>query len=159
MVASKTKCARLLRKFSDRALIFGGESCFTFTFKDNGGYVTSVVSTAQPIMKFINNAKFEDKILVWITMDPKGLSRPFIRKSAFIVDGQWDLNKCIRHRLSSTYVVITTALITSSGQTSSNHYLKSRSQSLLPIKYSFRTEVRQPCLRFRKSIIWVVPIT
>lgn len=90
MVAAKTKCDRLFRKFSDRTFIMDEESYFTLTlhFNYNDRYYTNDLSTIQPIIKFITKAKFEKKIFVWIAIGPKGLSHPFIRMSEFVVNGQ-----------------------------------------------------------------------
>lgn len=97
MDVAKPKCGHLFGKFSDRARVdnflnFVDDAvCIMlkhFAFKHNGGFYKSDVSTTQLVITFATNAKFEDKILAWITMSPKSFNHPFIRNSGFAVNGQ-----------------------------------------------------------------------
>lgn len=99
---AKTKCGRLLRKFSKCAFIVDDESYFTFshsTLSGNAGYYSSNVSTTSTRTKFSRKKKFEEKVLVWIAIGPKGLSQPFIHTSKLAVNAQRYLSKCVRRRL------------------------------------------------------------
>lgn len=99
---AKPKCGRLLRNFSNHAFILDDESYFTLShtsINGNGGFYTSNASAAPPNVKFATKAKFEGKVLVWIAIGPKGMSRPLIRKSGFAVDSKVYLNDCIKQRL------------------------------------------------------------
>lgn len=67
IVAAKTKCAGLGKRFSDRGLILDDELSFKLTrspFNDNGSYPTSETATTQFIFKFDTKVKFEDNIFV-----------------------------------------------------------------------------------------------
>jgi transposase len=99
---AKPKCGRLMRKFSNHAFILDDESYFTLshtTIHGNGGFYTNDVSEASPSVKFATKAKFEGKVLVWVAIGPKGLSRSLIRKSGFAINSRVYLNDCIKQRL------------------------------------------------------------
>ena len=57
------------------------------------------MSATPSLVKFVTKQKFEAKVLVWIAIGPKGLSRPLIRKSGFSINAQTYLDECIRKRL------------------------------------------------------------
>lgn len=99
---AKTKCGRLMRKFSNRSFILDDESYFTLShskINGNGGFYSSDVSTSSANVKFATKKKFEGKVLVWIAMGPKGLSHALIRKSGFAINAQRYLDECIKRRL------------------------------------------------------------
>jgi len=99
---AKSKCGRMIRKFAGRSFLLDDESYFTLshsTISGNDGFYTSEVSSAPANVKYATKKKFEGKVLVWITMGPKGLSRPLIRKSGYAINAQRYLDECIRRRL------------------------------------------------------------
>lgn len=99
---AKTKCSRMIRKFSGRAFVLDDESYFTLSHSSiggNDGFYTSDVRSASATVKFSRKKKFESKVLVWIAIGPKGLSRPLIRKSGFAINQHTYLCECIRRRL------------------------------------------------------------
>ena len=99
---AKTKCGRLFRKFSDREFIIDDESYFTLSHTSINGndvFYASDVSSTSANVKFSKKKKFEAKVLVWIALSPKGLSRPLIRKYGYAISGQTYLEDCIRARL------------------------------------------------------------
>lgn len=99
---AKTKCGRLMRKFRHHSFILDDESFFTLShsrINGNGGYYTSDPSSTPADVKFVRKKKFEEKALVWIAIGPRGLSRPFIRKSGYAINAQRYLDECIQRRL------------------------------------------------------------
>lgn len=99
---AKTKCSRLIRKFSTQSFILDDESYFTLShsnFSANAGFYTSDVCSTPKEVKYTRKKKFEEKVLVWIAIGPKGLSRPLIRKSGCAVNAKRYLDECIRQRL------------------------------------------------------------
>lgn len=99
---AKTKCGRLLRKFSDREFVLDDESYFTLSHSSingNDGFYSSDPQNAPTNLKFMPTAKFENKVLVWIAVSPKGLSKPLIRNSGYAINAQRYLDECIRRRL------------------------------------------------------------
>lgn len=120
MVVAKIKYGSLFKKFPYRAFISDDASYFRLThstFNDNCGYYKFYACTTEPIIEFTTKAKLEGKILVWAVMGSKGLSRPFIRMTAFAVNGKRHLHKNNRRRPSPASAEITVAVITNSGQT------------------------------------------
>lgn len=99
---AKTKCGRLIRNFSNRAWVLDDESYFTLSHSSiagNDGYYTSDINSVSPKVKFSKKKKFEKKVLVWIAIGPKGLSRPLIRKSGYAINQETYLSDCIKRRL------------------------------------------------------------
>ncbi len=99
---AKIKCGRLIRKFSGRSFILDDESYFTLSHSTknfNSGFYSSNVNATSADIKFSKKQKFPSRVLVWIALGPKGLSKPLIRKSGFIINANNYLDECIRHRL------------------------------------------------------------
>jgi transposase len=93
------KVYRLLK--SDVQLVMDDEKYFTFTadIASNRSYYTSDPSTTPPDIKFKRRTKFEPKLLVWMAVSPKGMSRVYVHRSKIAVRTQTYLNECIRKRL------------------------------------------------------------
>jgi len=99
---AQTKCGRLHRKFATREFVLDDESYFTFSHSritGNEGFYTKDVSTAPADVKYTKKRKFEQKVLVWIAMSPKGLSRALIKKSGYAINANRYLKECIQRRL------------------------------------------------------------
>jgi len=99
---AKTKCGRLYRKFSGHIFIQDDELYFTLshsTINSNGGFYTNDVCTAPATVKFKTKKKFEEKVLVWITLGPKSLSKPLIMYSGLSINTERYLKLCIKYRL------------------------------------------------------------
>ena len=76
---AKAKCGRLYPKFSCHAFIQDDESYFTLshsTINSNDGFYTNDVCTAPATVKFKTKKKFEERVLVWITLGSKDLNKP-----------------------------------------------------------------------------------
>ena len=65
----------------------------------NRGLYTSDKHATAPQVKFKRTQKFEAKILVWITISEKGISKPFFSKQKQAVSQTTYLNRCIIARL------------------------------------------------------------
>lgn len=99
---ARPKCRRLMQKFTNRMFILDDESYFTLSntsLSGNDGFYSSDVASTSADVKFARKKKFEDKVLVWIAIGPKGLSLPLIRKSGFAINAKRYLDECIRRRL------------------------------------------------------------
>lgn len=88
MIAAKTSCEVTCSEDFLIELSYWMTSHILCLLTDNGVYASDI-ATIQPGNKFATKEKIEDKILVWIAIDPKGLSHPFIRKSGFGFACQW----------------------------------------------------------------------
>ena len=60
----------------------------------NRGFYTSDKRTTAPQVKFKRTKKFEAKILVWIAISEKGISKPFFSKQKQAVSQTGYLNRC-----------------------------------------------------------------
>lgn len=93
------KIHRLLKP--DVQLIMDDEKYFTFAgdIASNRSYYTLDPATTPNYIKFKCRKKFEPKLLVWMAISPKGMSRVYIHRSKIAVGTTTYLNECIRKRL------------------------------------------------------------
>lgn len=99
---AKTKCGRLMRKFRGCDWVLDDESYFTLSHSNihgNDGYYTSDPETTPSSVKYVTKKKFENKVLVWIAMGPRGMSQPFIEKSKQAINKDVYLKECVKKRL------------------------------------------------------------
>ncbi|CAM4824600.1 unnamed protein product [Rotaria magnacalcarata] len=99
-----TRARRLYRMLSnnDFELIMDDEKYFLLqdqSVPTNRGFYTSDKRTTALQVKFKRTQKFEPKILVWIAISEKGISKPFFSKQKQAVSQTTYLNQCIIQRL------------------------------------------------------------
>ncbi|CAF3292173.1 unnamed protein product [Rotaria socialis] len=78
------------------------EKYFTLTNESvstNRGFYTSDPSTTPSEVKFKRTQKYPAKILVWIAISEKGISKPFFAKQTQAINERTYLKKCIEARL------------------------------------------------------------
>ena len=98
----KGRCSYLYRNFKEKAWILDDESYFTLTNSCNNkntGFYSSDVHQTPPDIKFFRKRKFEPKLLVWVAMSNKGLSKPYIVPANNAINSETYINKCLRLRL------------------------------------------------------------
>ena len=90
---------RLLKP--DVQLIMDDEKYFTLTgdINSNRSYYTTDPSTAPNNVKFKCRSKFEPKLMIWMAISQKGISRVYIHRSKVAIGTETYLNECIRKRL------------------------------------------------------------
>lgn len=93
------KLYRLLKP--DVQLLMDDEKYFSLSgnINSNRFYYTTDPSTAPSNVKYRCRTKFEAKIMVWMAVSQKGMSRVYVHRSKGAVDGKTYLNECIRKRL------------------------------------------------------------
>jgi transposase-like protein/transposase len=100
------KCLETLRRgifkpSIDSEIIIDDESYFTFdgALHDNDYY--HAYEGMQPLddsqYKFVS--KFPGKVMVWLAMSSKGISKPFVTKSGNAINANIYINECIKKRL------------------------------------------------------------
>src|SRR5690242_19033186 len=66
----------------------------------NSGFYTNDIRQCPDIVKFKGKEKFPQKVLVWIAISEKGLSKPLIVTSkSFSINQDTYLKKCLKQRL------------------------------------------------------------
>ena len=102
----QTCCGRLCRKFYGCDFIIDDESFshsdFTFSHSDknsNVGYWSSNPKAVSCGVKYKSKAKFEKKMLVWLTVSSRGISTPYFVPSGLAVKQNVYLKECIIKRL------------------------------------------------------------
>lgn len=100
--AMRPRCSRILKKFRGREFVLDDESYFTFKNSDknaNAGFWSSDPGNAPDHVKFKTKKKFEPKILVWLAISPRGISKPFFATRGLAVDQKVYLHDCIIDKL------------------------------------------------------------
>ncbi|CAF3669414.1 unnamed protein product [Rotaria socialis] len=95
-----TRVRRLYRTSlnNDVEPIMNDEKYFTLTnelVSTNRGFYTSDPSTTPSEVKFKCNQKYPGKILVWIAISEKGISKPFFAKQTQAINERTYFKKCI----------------------------------------------------------------
>ena len=99
-----TRARRLYRTLlnNDFDLILDDEKYFSLnneSVSTNRGFYTSDPSVTPPNVKFKRTQKYSAKVLVWIAISEKGISKPFFAKQVQVINETTYLNQCIRVRL------------------------------------------------------------
>ena len=77
---ARPKCRKLLEAYRDVDFVIDDESYFTLSHSNISGndrFYSSNVATTPESIKNKYKTKFEEKLLVWLAMSPKGMSKPF----------------------------------------------------------------------------------
>jgi len=101
-ILAKIKCGRLYRKFARSNFVMDDESYFTLSntsINGNDGFYTDNINECSPDVKYKNNKKFEEKIMVWVAISCKGLCKPYYVPSKLAVNQKIYLDECIKKRL------------------------------------------------------------
>lgn len=98
----KIRADRLYRKLQNKSCILDDESYFTLThstINGNSNFYSSNVSVTPSSVKYKQKAKYEDKLLVYICMSEKGVSRPYFVPSGLAINQNIYLEECIKKRV------------------------------------------------------------
>jgi len=100
--AARPKCTKLLNEYRHTEFIIDDESYFTLTnaaLSGNDRFYSDNLNTTPNNIKHYYKSKYDDKVLVWIVISPKGASTPFFRKSGLAINQNVYRNKCLKERL------------------------------------------------------------
>ena len=82
--------------------ILDDESYFTFSgtnMPQNDHYYAAAPGSTDISTRFRRQAKFESKLMCWIAVSPRGISKPYFCPSREAVNAEIYQKKCIRQRL------------------------------------------------------------
>ena len=98
----RPKCRKMLERFRDLDFIIDDESYFTLrntSLSGNDRFYSSNLNNTADKAKFNFKSKYEPKLLVWLAICPKGMSKPFFVPSGLAVNKEVYLENCIKARL------------------------------------------------------------
>ena len=101
-LVARPKCGQLYKIYRKSDFIIDDESYFTLSnsvLAGNDSYYTNYRTQTPDDVKHFNKAKYEPKVVVWIAISPKGLSKPYFRPSGIAINQEVYLNECIIKRL------------------------------------------------------------
>ena len=99
---AKTKCRKLSEKFSKHDWVLDDESYFTLDHSSivgNDVFYTSNIKDTPATVKFKQQSKYPEKVMVWLAASTKGISEIFITPSGMAVNSETYINNCLRPRL------------------------------------------------------------
>lgn len=102
IISARPKCRKMLENYRNSHFILDDESYFTLsnsTLSGNNTYYSDDVNNAPNNIKFKFKKKFEPKLMVWIAISPKGVSKPYFKPSKLAINQEVYLNECIKKRL------------------------------------------------------------
>ncbi len=92
----------MLLKYSRYEFIIDDESYFTLgntALPGNNIFYSSDVSKTPESVKNKYVKKFEEKLMVWLAISPRGISKPYFVPSGLAVNQHVYLGECIKKRL------------------------------------------------------------
>jgi len=96
--AVRPKCRQLVELFRNKIVIIDDESYFHLSNTEllgNAGYYSSDPDTTPNEVKLKRKSKNEPKLLVWIALSEKGVSKHYIAPSGQAVDEDVYISKCL----------------------------------------------------------------
>jgi len=98
---TRPKCRKMAKLYKDEDII-DDESYFTLTHSSLAGndrFYSSDIQKTPDDVKYKFKSKFEPKLLVWLAISPRGMSRPYFVPSGLAVNQHIYLEQCIQKRL------------------------------------------------------------
>jgi transposase len=81
---ARPKCRKILQHYGDCHFLIDDESYFTLSHTDQPGnecFYTDNLNKTPDNVKYNYKEKYPDKLLVWLAISPKGMTKPIFRKS------------------------------------------------------------------------------
>ncbi|KAL4501519.1 hypothetical protein ABPG72_018570 [Tetrahymena utriculariae] len=95
----KQKCQFLSKEYRNVDFILDDESYFTLTnstLSGNDRFYSDDVEMTPDDTKYYYKSKYEQKVLMWIAISPRGVSKPFFLPSGYAVDQSIYKDKCLK---------------------------------------------------------------
>jgi hypothetical protein len=94
---ARPKFGKLCKTYKKSDFIIDDESYFTLSnsaLAGNDSYYSNDRNQTPDVVKDYDKAKYEPKVLVWLVISPKGMSKPYFRPSGMAVNQEIYLNEC-----------------------------------------------------------------
>ena len=99
---ARPKCRKLLEAYRNHEFVIDDESYFTLSHASIAGndrFYSNNLQTTPNHIKYKHKAKYEQKLLVWIALSPRGMSKPYFAPSGLAINKFDYVGKCIRPKL------------------------------------------------------------
>ena len=100
--AARPKCRQMILKYGNFEFIIDDESYFTLgnaVQPGNDIFYSSNVSKTPESVKNKYVKKFEEKLMVWVAISPRGMSEPYFVPNGLSVNQYVYLEECVKKRL------------------------------------------------------------
>ena len=97
-LVARPKCRQLLQNLKNSNFILDDESYFTLsnsTLTGNDSYYSNDRTLTPDDVKHYDKSKYEPKVIVWLAISTKGVSKILIRPNGMAVNQEVYLNECI----------------------------------------------------------------
>jgi len=95
----KRQCRRLYRRFRTFDFIIDDEKYFTLSGPSNGSFFSSSPLKTPNEVKFKCKEKYEPKVMLWIAISQKGISKPYFRNGGLAINQKIYQKECLTKRL------------------------------------------------------------
>ncbi len=88
-----------INTFKEKFVILDDEKYFTLSntkTPGNKGYYTDNKSLAPANIRFNKKVKFPRKVMVWLAVSKKGVSKPYIQENGIAINADTYINKCLK---------------------------------------------------------------
>jgi hypothetical protein len=96
--AGRSKCREMLKKYPGYNFIIDDVSYFTLSHTTQSGndvFYSNNIEKTPEIVKYKFQSKYEEKVLVWIAISPKGISKPYFRNSGLAINRYVYRDECL----------------------------------------------------------------
>lgn len=96
----RRQCAWLYKHYRNVDFVLDDEKYFTLSHSINDSFMSSPTKSKTPeSVEFKAKQKYEPKILLWIAISNRGISRPLLRRSGLAINQKVYENECLKKRL------------------------------------------------------------
>jgi transposase len=98
----RPKCRLLVKQFRKKKVVIDDESYLPLSNDElsaNAGFYTSDIETCPDAVKLKPKSKYDQKVMVWISMSEDGLSKHYMVPSGQAINQDIYIQKCLKERL------------------------------------------------------------
>lgn len=99
---ARPKCGKMYRMYKNHDFLIDDESYFTFSntsLAGNDFFYSSDPNSCEESVRYNLVEKFEPKLLVWLAISPKGMTKPVFSQSGLAVNQTMYRDQCLKPKL------------------------------------------------------------
>jgi len=98
-IMAQKQCRWLNRWFRQLDFVIDDEKYFSLTDPGNDSFFASSPKRTPDHVKYKGKSKYEPKIMLWIAISRKGISKPYFQRGGLGINQNVYQNECLRQRL------------------------------------------------------------
>lgn len=95
----KTQCRWMTTNYAGKSLVLDDESYFPLSksqMPGNNRFYTQDIETTPPNVKYKFKHKFEPKVMLYIAISDKGISKPYFKEGGLAINAETYQNECLK---------------------------------------------------------------